>query len=91
MLINVSYCPSKNYISEFLEQLASDVSAAFAEGKEFYVLGDYNINLLAQREKKKIDMFCRSPNLYTIKTRIATRVEGSSASLIDNFFLQQPP
>ena len=80
----------KHHSDEFSEQLASDVSAALAEGKELYLLGDYNINLFSQREKMKIETFCRNLDLYTVNTKIPTRVEGSSASLIDHFFCSSP-
>ena len=57
VLINVSYCPHKCYNDVFFDQLASDVSAAYSERKEVFLLGDYNCDYLNSNDANKISVF----------------------------------
>ena len=89
-LINISYCPHKSHMNVFLEHLASDVSGAFSEGKEIYLMGDYNIDLLDPTEHSRLEAFANNLDLHFVNTNTPTRVSDHCSTLIDHFLCSRP-
>ena len=71
MLINGSYCPHKHFVTEFLNELASDTSAALNENKPTFLLGDYNCNYLSSNEAHRVDSFFKQSRSTHIQLRDA--------------------
>ena len=90
ILINVSYCPHKHLVDTFFEQLASDVSAAYNEGKEVLLFGDYNCNYLNSQEAQKITDLLSNLDLHIVNNDTPTRIGENSKTLIDHFFCNNP-
>ena len=90
ILINVSYCPHKHLVDCFFDQLAADVSAAYNEGKEVYLFGDYNCNYLQKPEAEKINALLSNLDLHIVNTDTPTRIGDNSKTLIDHFFCGNP-
>ena len=58
------------------------------ENKEFYLLGDFNLDLLQIDDESKIDDFYNiiSSNFLVPHITIPTRITSTSKTLIDNIF-----
>ena len=76
--------------NDFLEMLAADVSGAYSEGKQVYLLGDYNINLMDSSEANKLETFANNLDLTIFNYKVPTRVTAQSATLIDQFLSSTP-
>ena len=72
------YCPNKNLNDVFFDQLACDVSAAYSEGKEVLMFGDYNCNYLDSREASIIDGFLSNLDLQIVNSDTPTRYNENS-------------
>ena len=54
-LINLAYCPEKQLINAFLEELALDLDRAATENKKKILIGDYNFNYYNCNERNLIE------------------------------------
>ena len=88
MLICVMYRPPDQSVNEFCESLNNILDVVKREKKTFYLMGDFNIDLLkvghVQYANDFVDLLllnCMVPLIH-----YPTRVTESSASLLDNIF-----
>ena len=54
-LINLAYCPKKQLINLFLEELALGLDIAVTENKKIFLLGDYNLNYFNCNERNLLE------------------------------------
>lgn len=88
-LINISYCPNKQYANTFLDELAKNIDNAIVENKPLTLIGDYNINYLNLDERQKLDN-CLIPYGLDVTNQITpTRVTESSKTLLD-YIISEP-
>lgn len=90
IIIGVIYRPPSGNTNEFLLSLESILDTIKNEKKPCYLLGDYNINLLASNTNR--DEFENLMFSYAFLPLIdkPTRVTKKSATLIDNIYTNQP-
>ena len=60
------------------------------EREEVILMGDYNVNTLTNSERQKLSEFGNNLDLYVVNESIPTRVESTSASIIDHFICSDP-
>ena len=89
IIIGCVYRPPKASIVDFNESLKSVIDCLSAEKKHIYLAGDFNINLLNTNSHKPSSDFIEilfSNSLFPSINK-PTRVTQSSATIIDNIFV----
>lgn len=88
VLICVMYRPPSQSVNDFCESLNNILNNVNQEKKKFYLMGDFNIDLLkvgnVQYANDFLDLLLMNSMVPLI--HYPTRVSDSSASLIDNIF-----
>ena len=77
MLINVSYNPSKQLQSKFLEELTKNIANGISKNSSIHLLGDYNIDYLDHIEQNKLDS---AIILYGLNVCSAKETKSKSSS-----------
>ncbi|XP_033116597.1 uncharacterized protein LOC117116632, partial [Anneissia japonica] len=93
LIVGVVYRPPKGNIYNFMNELNSLLSNQLLKGKHLILMGDFNIDLLKVDQNSKVNEFidlCTSFSVLPLITK-PTRVENSSATLIDNMFSNIQP
>ena len=83
MLINISYNPSKQLQSIFLEELTKNIDNAISQNSSIHLLGDYNIDYLDNIEQNNLDSVIIPYGLNVCSLKETTRISKSSYSHID--------
>ena len=83
MLINISYNPSKQLQSIFLEELTKNIDNAISQNSSIHLLGDYNIDYLDNIEQNNLDSVIIPYGLNVCSETETTRISKSSSSHID--------
>ena len=75
-------------IDDFNSLFETTIEKISSENKDFYLLGDFNLDLLKIEEENKIEDFYNiiSANLLVPHITIPTRITETSKTLIDNIF-----
>ena len=82
-LINLAYCPKKQLINLFLEELALGLDRAATENKKIFLLGDYNLNYFNCNERNLLETLILPYGLLNSNKTLATRETSRTKSLID--------
>jgi exonuclease III len=89
IVVGCIYRPAKQSVIDFNETLKSTLDRLSNENKHVYLAGDYNINLLTANSHLScsdfVDVLFANSFLPTINK--PTRITGSSATIIDNIFI----
>ena len=89
VIIGVIYRPPNQDISSFNDNMSNIVNVVRRENKTYYLLGDYNINILNYESHAQtaqfVDMMSSNVFFLPLVTR-PSRVTATSATLIDNIF-----
>ena len=93
-LIKLVYCPKKQLIKLFLEELALGLDRASTENKTIFLLGDYNLNYFNCNKRNLLETLILPYGLLNSNKSLATRETSRTKSLIDyviceNFFSSQ--
>ena len=73
----------KKFVKMFLEKLALGIDLAMAEGKSVILVGDYNLNYFAKRDRNLLQSVISPYDLKPTNNDTATRITNSSSTLID--------
>jgi len=90
-VVGIVYRPPNSSIEEFNEQLMAIVSKIRRENKYFYLMGDFNINLLNVEQNSSTREFLDNiyaNALFPLITK-PTRIIKNSATLIDHIYFNQ--
>ena len=82
-LLCLAYNPNKQFLDTFLEDLLHGLDYAASEGKRVTLMGDFNMNYLNNREKRKIQDTFAPYSLSVANKSIPTRYNKAGGSLID--------
>ena len=82
-LINLAYCPKKQLINLFLEELALGLDRAATENKKIFLLGEYNLNYFNCNERNLLKTLILPYGLLNSNKTLATRETSRTKSLID--------
>ena len=88
VLVGVVYRPPNQSTDEYLKSLNELLQTVQNEKKVFYLMGDFNINLLNVDKDQYVNEFLDTLltfNMFPL-IKYPTRVTQHSASLIDNIF-----
>ena len=88
-LIGIIYRPPNSRIEQFIECLAEMLQKLDLQNKKCYLMGDFNLDLLKLDENQYIKDFINqmfSSTFYPLISK-PTRITNSSATLIDNIFV----
>ena len=89
ILIGIIYRPPNNKIDLFMKALAELLQKLDSQNKKCYLMGDFNLDLLKIEENQHTKDFINvmfSSTFYPLITK-PTRITNSSATLIDNIFV----
>ena len=88
VIIGVIYRPPNQYISSFNDKIYNTVNVVRSKMKTFYLLVDYNINILNYASHAQTAQFVdmTSSNGFLPLITSLSRVTATSATLIDNIF-----
>ena len=88
ILIGVIYRPPKSFINLFNEYMNTILETIKSENALPYIIGDFNINLLNQKDNSLTSDFLNMMYSFSFVPVInkPTRITNSSSSLIDNIF-----
>jgi len=91
-IVGVIYRPPNENIDLFLTKMAEILHELRNHHKPVYIMGDYNIDLLAYATCNKIENFIdlMSSNYFFPLISQPTRIQSTSATLIDNIFCNVP-
>ena len=87
ILIGTYYRPPNSNI-EYQNLIETTISQAISTGKEVYVLGDLNYNMLCVRKAQFVRQLCIQHNLQVIES--TTRITENSSSLLDIVLTNNP-
>ena len=91
VIIGIIYRPPNDKLNEFKECLAELLQKLDLQNKKCFLMGDYNLDLLKTDGNQHIKDFTNmmfSSTFYPLISR-PTRVTNSSATLIDNIFVNK--
>lgn len=88
IVVGVIYRPPKSCITSFLECLNTILSELKSDNKTVYIMGDFNLNLLNEKQHKQTASFIEIMFSYSYLPLITkpTRIKNNSETLIDNIF-----
>ena len=72
-IIYISYNQNKQFRSQFLNELALCIDKASTENKSIFIIGDFNINYMNNREKQNMDTIIPHYDLHLMNSRTAAR------------------
>ena len=91
-IVGVIYRPPNNTFNKFEENLTKTLECLNNEGKETYLIGDYNLDILKFNDSVFINDFISlmyAPSFFPTITK-PTRITDKSAASIDNIFINSP-
>ena len=91
ILIGIIYRPPNGKVEEFKECLSGLLQTLDLENKKCFLMGDFNLDLLKIEENRHIKDFTNimfSSAFYPLISR-PTRISNTSATLIDNIFVNK--
>ena len=93
IVIGVVYRPPNGILNIFLDEMQRALENQSLNGKSFFLVEDYNINLLQHNVDAHVDDFLNLLLSFSLLPLITkpTRVTESSATLIDNIFSNLQP
>lgn len=89
VIVGIIYRPPNDKFTAFKESLNELLQKLDSQNKKCFLMGDFNIDLLKSEENPHVHDFLNqmfSSSFYPLITR-PTRITNSSATLIDNIFV----
>ena len=89
IIVGIIYRPPNNKFNAFKDSLHDLLQKLDSQRKKCFIMGDFNIDLLKSDENPHVNDFLNqmfSSSFYPLITR-PTRITNSSATLIDNIFV----
>ena len=85
LLLNLTYCPSKQQSMQFLDELAINIDNVVSRNETIALVGDYNINYFRDVEKQSLETILTPYNLEVQNKKVPTRISRKTftRSLID--------
>ena len=85
LLLNLTYCPSKQQSMQFLDELAINIDNVVSRNETIVLVGDFNINYFKDVEKQNLETILTPYNLEVQNKEVPTRISRNTfnRSLID--------
>ena len=85
IIVGVIYRPPNTSVSKFSDSLTQILDKINKEDRPCYMLGDYNVDLINSQSESLLNVLF--PNGFYPRINRPTRITNTSATLIDNIFI----